>query len=161
MKILFPLSMFFVILFITTQSYAQDIATFVPKENLQLVSQAKIGGLILSHFKMNDAKVQNLVQIIFKNEKYIYEQESDTIDIVDTSQLNLLIKDLIDGLAIIENDQEIVNFTRKDYILVKNNTNLDNKLLFFWNKEYNISQSINKSSVFDLIDWLEAIKSIY
>ena len=90
MKILFPLSMFFVLLFITTQSYAQATETVIPKENLQPVNQAKIGGLILSHFKSNDAKVSNLVQIIFKNEKYIYQQESDTIDIVDTPQLNLL-----------------------------------------------------------------------
>ncbi len=158
MKIFFPLSIFFVILFITTQSYAQANLTFAPKENLQSFSQAKIGGLILNHFKINDAKVLNFVQIIFKNENYIYEQESDTIDILDISQLNLLIKDLIEGLAIIEDNQKIVNFTRKDYILLKKNINLDNKLLFFYNKEYNISQSINKSSVLDLIDWLEAIK---
>ena len=158
MKILFPLSMFFVLLFITTQSYAQATETIVPKENLQPVSQAKIGGLILSHFKLSDAKLQNLVQIIFKNEKYIYQQESDTIDIEDISELNLLIKDLKQGLAIIEDDQKTVTFTGKDYILVKNNINLDNKLLFFYNKDYNISQSINKSSVLDLINWLEAIK---
>ncbi len=109
--------------------------TFAPKENLQSFSQAKIGGLILNHFKINDAKVLNFVQIIFKNENYIYEQESDTIDILDISQLNLLIKDLIEGLAIIEDNQKIVNFTRKDYILLKKNINLDNKLLFFYNKE--------------------------
>ena len=158
MKILFPLSIFFVLLFITTQSYAQATLTIVPKENLQPLNQAKIGGLILSHFKLNDAKVQNLVQIIFKNEKYIYEQESDTIDIQDISELNLLIKDLKQGLSIIEDDQKTVSFTGKDYILVKNNINLDNKLLFFYNKDYNISKSINKSSVLDLINWLEAIK---
>ena len=150
--------MFFILLFITTQSYAQATETFVSKENLQPINQAKIGGLILSHFKLNDAKVQNLVQIIFKNEKYIYQQESDTIDIQDISELNLLIKDLKQGLAIIEDDQKTVSFTGKDYILVKNNINLDNKLLFFYNKDYNISKSINKSSVLDLIDWLEAIK---
>ena len=126
--------MFFVLLFITTQSYAQATLKITPKENLQPVNQAKIGGLILSHFKLSDAKVQNLVQIIFKNEKYIYEQESDTIDIVDTPQLNLLIKDLKQGLAIIEDDQKTANFSGKDYILVKNNINLDNKLLFFITK---------------------------
>ena len=158
MKILFSLSIFFVLLLITTQSYAQATLTIVPKENLQPFNQAKIGGLILSHFKLNDAKVQNLVQIIFKNEKYIYEQESDTIDIEDISQLNLLIKDLKEGLSIIEDDKKTITFTGKDYILVKNNINLDNKLLFFYNKDYNISQSINKSCVLDLIYWLEAIK---
>ena len=102
--------------------------------------------------------MQNLVQIIFKNEKYIYQQESDTIDIENISELNLLIKDLKQGLSIIEDDQKTVTFTGKDYILVKNNINLDNKLLFFYNKDYNISKSINKSSVLDLINWLEAIK---
>ena len=158
MKILSPLSMFFVLLFITTQSYAQATLTITPKENLQPISQAKIGGLILSHFKISDAKLPNLVQIIFKNEKYIYEQESDTIDIVDTPQLNLLIKDLKEGLSIIEDDQKTANFSGKDYILVKNNINLDHKLLFFYNKDYNISQSINKFSVLDIIEWLEAIK---
>ena len=158
MKILFPLSMFFVLLFITSESYAQATETFVSKENLQPINQAKIGGLILSHFKISDAKLQNLVQIIFKNEKYIYQQESDTIDIQDISELNLLIKDLKEGLSIIEDDQKTLTFTGNDYILVKNNINLDNKLLFFYNKDYNISKSINKSSVLDLINWLEAIK---
>lgn len=158
MKILSPISIFFAFLLITTQSFAQATLTSVPKENLLPISQAKIGGLIVSHFKMNDTKGQNLVQIIFKNENFIYKQESDTIDIEDTPQLNLLIKDLKEGLSIIEDDQKTANFMGKDYILVKNNINLDNKLLFFYNKDYNISKSINKTSLVDLINWLEAIK---
>jgi len=97
-------------------------------------------------------------QIVMNTQQALYALPVDTIDILDAPQLNLLIKDLKEGLSIIEDDQKTANFTGKDYILVKNNINLDNKLLLFYNKEYNISKSINKSSVVELINWLEAIK---
>ncbi len=145
MKLLYPRSMFFLVLLISAQSYGQ-----------QTISQSKIGGLICSYFKSNDNN--HLVQIIFKNQKYIYQQESDTITLTDPLKTNLLIKDLQEGLAIIEDDQKTASYNRGYYIIVKDNIYMNNKVLTFWNKEYNISASINKSALTQLIDWLESIK---
>jgi hypothetical protein len=145
MKLLYPHSMFFVLLLICAQSYAQ-----------QTISQSKIGGLICSNFKSNEDK--NSIQIIFKNQKYIYQQESDTITLTDPVKINLLIKDLKEGLSIIEDEQKTVTYNRGYYIIVKDNIYMDNKVLTFWNKDYNISASINKSSLTQLIEWLESIK---
>jgi hypothetical protein len=142
MKLLFPRSIFLLSLFIATQSF----------------SQSNIGGLNCSILKSNQSSDQNLVQIIFKNQKYIYQQESDTIKIQDPLKLKLLIKDLKEGLTIIDDDQKTVNFNSGFYIIVKDNLYMDHKVLTFWNKDYNISASINKSSLTQLIDWLEAIK---
>jgi hypothetical protein len=142
MKLLFPRSIFLLFLFIATQSF----------------SQSNIGGLNCSILKSNQSSDQNLVQIIFKNQKYIYQQESDTIKIQDPLKLKLLIKDLKEGLTIIDDDQKTVNFNSGFYIIVKDNLYMDHKVLTFWNKDYNISASINKSSLTQLIDWLEAIK---
>jgi len=73
-------------------------------------------------------------------------------------KINQLIKDLKEGLAIIEDDQKTANFDRGNYIIVKDNINMNDKVLTFWNKDYNISASINKSSITQLIEWLESIK---
>ena len=153
MKLLSPHSMFFLLLLITAQSYGQ---TSIEKENISTKSPFKIGSLICSIFKSNELK--NSVQIIFKNQKYIYQQESDTITIADPVKINQLIKDLKEGLAIIEDDQKTANFDRGNYIIVKDNINMNDKVLTFWNKDYNISASINKSSITQLIEWLESIK---
>jgi len=153
MKLLFPHSMFFLLLFNTAHTYGQ---ASVENENTNIISQIKIGGLICSHYTSNEAK--NTVQIIFKNQKYIYQQESDTIKIADPSKINQLIKDLKEGLSIIEEEQKTISFNRGYYIIVKDNIYMDNKVLTFWNKDYNISAYINKSSLTQLIDWLEAIK---
>ena len=69
-----------------------------------------------------------------------------------------IIKDLKEGLAIIEDDQKTASYNRGYYIIVKDNIYMNNKVLTFWNKEYNISASINKSALTQLIDWLESIK---
>lgn len=156
MKLLSPQSMFFLLLLITAQSYGQAKEASLEKENINTTSPIKIGSLICSNNSFN--KLNNSVQIIFKNQKYIYQQESDTISIADPVKLNQLIKDLKEGLAIIEDDQKTANFDRGKYIIVKDNIYMDNKVLTFWNKEFTISASIKKSSVIQLIDWLEAIK---
>ena len=153
MKLLFPHSIFLLSLFIATQSLSQSST-----ENLEIISQSNIGGLNCSILKPNQSKDQNLVLIIFKNQKYIYQQESDTIKIQDPIKLSILIKDLKEDLAIIEDEQKTANFNTGLYIIVKDNIYMDHKVLTFWNKDYNINASINKSSVNQLIDWLEAIK---
>ncbi|MCX6211497.1 MAG: hypothetical protein NT104_02905 [Bacteroidetes bacterium] len=156
MKLLSPRSMFFLLLLIAAQTYGQAKEESVIKENINTVSQTKIGSLICSIYTSNEVK--NSVQIIFKNQKYIYQQESDTIAIADPVKINQLIKDLKEGLSIIEDDQKTASFDRGYYIIVKDNIFMDNKVLTFWNKDYNIGASINKSSITQLIEWLEAIK---
>ena len=156
MKLLSPRSMFFLLLLIAAQTYGQAKEESVIKENINTVSQTKIGSLICSIYTSKELK--NTVQIIFKNQKYIYQQESDTITITDPVKINQLIKDLKEGSSIIEDDQKSATFDRGNYIIVKDNIYMDNKMLTFWNKDYNISASINKSSITQLIEWLEAIK---
>jgi len=148
--------MFFLLLLIAAQTYGQAKEESVIKENINTVSQTKIGSLICSIYTSNEVK--NSVQIIFKNQKYIYQQESDTIAIADPVKINQLIKDLKEGLSIIEDDQKTASFDRGYYIIVKDNIFMDNKVLTFWNKDYNIGASINKSSITQLIEWLESIK---
>ncbi len=156
MKLLSPRSMFFLLLLIAAQTYGQAKEESIGKENVANNNQSKIGGLICSIYTSKELK--NTVQIIFKNQKYIYQQESDTITIADPVKINQLIKDLKEGLSIIEDDQKTVSFERGNYIIVKDNLYMDHKMLTFWNKDYNISSSINKSTITQLIEWLEAIK---
>ena len=94
---------------------------------------------------------------MFKNQKYIYKQESDTINITNKVNLALLIKDLKAGVAVIDEDQKSITWNSGFYIFSKDNINMDNKMLTFWNKDQNISASINKYFAKQLIEWLEAL----
>ena len=72
--------------------------------------------------------------------------------------LTSLIKDLKEGLTIIEDNEKSKTFDRGVYIISKDNNYLDNQFLTFWNKDYNISTSLNKMHTNELIDWLNNIK---
>lgn len=72
--------------------------------------------------------------------------------------LSSLIKDLKEGLSIIEDNQKSQTFDRGVYIISKDNNYLDNQFLTFWNKDFNISTSINKTHTGELVSWLNNIK---
>ncbi|MEI7588688.1 MAG: hypothetical protein WCJ68_04260 [Chitinophagia bacterium] len=155
MKI-YPLkAVFFALIFISSQVVGQAKADDVV---IETITQAQIGALKCSYFKLGTLKEEYQVRIIYKNQKYIYQQESDTINIVDKSNLSLFIKDLKDGLSIIDDNQKSQTFNRGLYIISKDNNYIDNQSLTFWNKDYNISASINKTNTIELIDWLVNIK---
>lgn len=148
-------TVFFALILISSHLLGQAKADEITTET---IAQSQIGALKCSYLKPGNSQQEYQVQIIFKNQKYIYKQESDTILIVDKVNLSLFIKDLKEGLSIIEESQKSQTFNRGAYIFSKDNNYIDNQMLTFWNKDYNISASINKTNTIELIDWLTSIK---
>jgi hypothetical protein len=149
-------TVFIALFFISSPLFSQAQAEPAVIETIQTTP---IGGLICSYQKVSEFNEEQFqIQIIFKNQKYIYKQESDTIKINDKMNLTSLIKDLKEGLTIIEDNEKSKTFDRGVYIISKDNNYLDNQFLTFWNKDYNISTSLNKMHTNELVDWLNNIK---
>lgn len=159
MQKLSPQSLFTLFFFFfATPLFSQGNLANTPS-NVEVVAQEMIGVLNCTYSKITSANGQNdfALQIVFKNQKYIYKQESDTINITNKVNLALLIKDLKAGVAVIDEDQKSITWNSGFYIFSKDNINMDNKMLTFWNKDQNISASINKYFAKQLIEWLEAL----
>jgi len=149
-------TVFIALFFISSHLFSQAQAESVVIETIQ---STPIGGLTCNYLRVSALnQEQYQIQIIFKNQKYIYKQESDTIHIKDKMNLSSLIKDLKEGLSIIEDNQKSQTFDRGVYIISKDNNYLDNQFLTFWNKDFNISTSINKTHTGELVSWLNNIK---
>ncbi len=147
---------FIALFFISSNLFSQAKAEPVV---IETIATSHIGGLVCNYLKLSELNQEHFqVQIIFKNQKYIYQQESDTIQINDKSNLSLLIKDLKEGLSILEDNQKSQTFDRGIYIISKDNNYIDNQFLTFWNKDFNISASINKTYTHELLEWLNNIK---
>ena len=152
MRNLIPHGLLLLFLFTITSVFAQTKTTTINSE--------EIGTLNVSYLKLiNEAnqKTDYAVYVIYKNQNYIYKQESDTIRINSQPQLSQLISDLKAGLLLIDDETKGHIFTGHGYTLEKNTGYNENKFLAFVNKEKAIKSTLNKYFVNQLIDWLTAV----
>jgi hypothetical protein len=101
--------------------------------------------------------VKYLVQLIFKNQQYIYKQESDTLVFTTTSSFQQFIKDVKEGLSIIDQEDKSISIERPNYILSKDNIYMDHKLLSLSNPQLTITTSFNAYIGKELLTWLSSV----
>ena len=152
MRNLIPQGLLLLFLLSSTTVFAQSKITTINSE--------EIGTLSVSYLKIEreaNQKTDYAVYVIYKNQNYIYKQESDTIRLKSQQQLNQLINDLKAGLLLIDDETKGNSFTGHGYTLEKNIGYSENKFLAFVNKEKAIKTTLNKYFVNQLIDWLTAV----
>ena len=152
MRNLLPQGILLSFLFTSSAIFAQT--------KISTIQFDEIGTLQVSYLKLEheaSQKTDYAVHVVYKNQNYIYKQESDTIRLNSQQQLNLLISDLKAGLLLIDDETKGHIFTGHGYTLEKNIGYNENKFLVFVNKEKAIKTSLNKYFVNQLIDWLSAI----
>lgn len=147
-----PQGLLLILLFANSTIFAQT--------KISTIKSEEIGTLEVSYVKLEQAtsqKTDYAVQVIYKNQNYIYKQESDTIRLNSQQQLNQLISDLKAGLLLIDDETKGHIFTGHGYTLEKNLGYNENKFLVFVNKEKAIKTTLNKYFVNQLIDWLSTV----
>ena len=152
MRNLTPQGLLLLFLLSSTTVFAQSKITTINSE--------EIGTLSVSYLKIEreaNQKTDYAVYVIYKNQNYIYKQESDTIRLKSQQQLNQLINDLKAGLLLIDDETKGNSFTGHGYTLEKNIGYSENKFLAFLNKEKAIKTTLNKYFVNQLIEWLTAV----
>jgi Ca2+-dependent lipid-binding protein len=152
MRNLTPQGLLLLFLLSSTTVFAQSKITTINSE--------EIGTLNVSYLKLEheaSQKTDYAVYVIYKNQNYIYKQESDTIRLKSQQQLNQLISDFKAGLLLIDDETKGNSFTGHGYTLEKNIGYSENKFLAFLNKEKAIKTTLNKYFVNQLIDWLTAV----
>ena len=126
---------------------------------LSLIATEEIGTLKCIYFKnVNANNVSEYgVDVIYKNQQFVYKQEQDTIHLKTKEQIALFLTDLKTGLLIIGDEEKGFNSTKPNYTLFKNKGYSDNNFIVIANKDLTIKTPINKFFTIQLITWLISI----
>ena len=124
-----------------------------------IINTVEIGTLKCFYIRQETAnKVSEYaVQVIYKNQQFIYKQEEDTIHLKSKEQIATLIGDLKSGLLVINDEDKELNMSNNNYTIFKNKGYSDNNFIVLANKNLSIKSPINKFFANQLISWLNSI----
>jgi hypothetical protein len=123
------------------------------QESKHVVTNEIIGDINCSYLK-SEYGHGNHVQLLIKNQQFLYKQEQDTIFILNSTDQNWLIGDLKEAVVAIDNEKASFKVIRANYIISKENTPMNSKVITIYNKEMSISTNLNKYFSNQLIEWL-------
>ena len=130
------------------------------QSSLSVLSTEEIGSLNCSYLKSSNTAnntVEYTIQLVYKNQKYIYKQECDTIILHNITSCKQLVNDLKACLLVIDDENKDIFISNQMYTIEKNKGYMDNKNVVFLNKEKNINCPVNKYFVNQLVEWLNSI----
>ena len=98
------------------------------------------------------------VEVIFKNDQFIYKQEIDTLQIQSIEALGLLKQDLQNALTALQNANSNFKIERSNYMLSCNDTGVSGLFVVLSNKAGNINTANTKFQIKVLLEWLNTIE---
>jgi len=151
MRKLYHLAILFISFFYINIAQAQLKKSILTTED--------IGTLKCTYLKNETAnKVSEFgIQVVFKNQQFVYKQEQDTIHLNTKEQVAQFIGDLKTGLLVISDEEKEFNISNSNYCLFKNKGFSDNNFIVIANKGMTIKTPINKFFTNQLITWLNSI----
>ena len=98
------------------------------------------------------------IQIVFKNDQFIYKQEIDTLQITSSEAFTLLKQDLQNALTALQNANSNFKITRSNYMLSYHDTGVSGVFIVLTNKAGNISTANSRFQIKVLLEWLNTIE---
>ena len=98
------------------------------------------------------------VEVIFKNDQFIYKQEIDTLQIQSEEAFRLLEQDLQNALTALQNANSNFKIERSNYMLSCNDTGVSGLFVVLSNKAGNINTANTKFQIKVLLEWLNIIE---
>jgi len=125
----------------------------------KVISTEDIGtlkGIYLKNESANQISAYH-IQVVYKNQQFVYRQEQDTIHLKSKEQIAQFVTDIKSGLLVINDEEKGFNITNRNYTLFKNKGYSDNNFIVIANKDLTIKAPINKFFANQLISWLNSI----
>ena len=98
------------------------------------------------------------VDVVFKNDQFIYKQEIDTLQIQSAEALTLLKQDLQNALTALQNANSNFKIERSNYILTCTDTGVSGFFIVLGNKADKINTANTKFQIKVLLEWLNTIE---
>jgi hypothetical protein len=104
------------------------------------------------------ANSQFSVQIVFKNDQFIYKQEIDTLQIQSAEAFSLLKQDLQNAMTALQNANSNFKIERSNYTLSSNDTGVAGFYIVLSNKAGTINTANNKFQIKVVLEWLNSFE---
>ena len=101
---------------------------------------------------------QYSVEIVIKNDQFIYKQEIDTFKIQSLEAFTILKQDLQNVLTALQNTNSSFKIERSNYFLSCNDTGVSGVFIVLTNKAGNINTANTKFQIRVLLEWLNTIE---
>ena len=151
MRKLLPIALLLLSFFCIKHTCAQYKSSVISTEDIGTLKCIYVKNVSANH------TTEYGIQIVYKNQQFVYKQEQDTIQLNTKEQISQLIGDLKSGLLIISDEEKEFNIANNKYTLFKNKGYSDNNFIVIANKVLSIKTPINKFFTNQLINWLNSI----
>ena len=101
---------------------------------------------------------QYSVELVIKNDQYIYKQEIDTLKIQSQEAFTLLKQDLQNALTALQNANSSFKIQRPDYLLVAEDKGMTGFFMVLSNPTGAINTANNKFQIKVFAEWLNTIE---
>jgi hypothetical protein len=153
-----PLAAFALLLsFCSNNLFAQASSNATESNSTNsIVKYSNNGKLNYSYRKL--ANNHFSVEVILKNDQFIYKQEIDTLQIHSAEAFTLFKQDLQNALTALQNANYNFKIERSNYMLSCNDTGVSGLFVVLTNKAGNINTANTKFQIKVLLEWLNTIE---
>lgn len=153
-----PLAAFVLLLsFCSNNLFAQTTSNTTESNSTNsIIKYSNNGKLNYSYRAL--ANNSHSVEVIFKNDQFIYKQEIDTLQIQSAEAFTFLKQDLQNALTALHNANNNFKITRSNYMLSYNDTGVSGLFVVLTNKSGNINTANTKFQIKVLLEWLNTIE---
>ena len=151
MRKLLPIAILLLSNFCINNTSAQFKSIVISTEDI-----GTLKGIYLKNESANQISEYH-IQVVYKNQQFVYRQEQDTIHLKSKEQIAQFVTDIKSGLLVINDEEKGFNITNRNYTLFKNKGYSDNNFIVIANKDLTIKTPINKFFANQLISWLNSI----
>ena len=153
-----PLVAFALLLFFCSNNlFAQTISNSTESNpTIKIIKSNNNGKLNYSYRALKNNAFS--VEIIFKNDQFIYKQEIDTLQIQSAEAFILLKQDVQNALTALQNANSNFKIERSNYMLSCTDTGVSGYFIVFSNNAGNINTANTKFQIKVLLDWLNSLE---
>ena len=120
-----------------------------------VIKSSNNGKLTYTYSSLDNSKFS--VNVIFKNDQFIYKQEIDTLQIQSAEDFSLLKQDLQNAMSALQNANSNFKIVRSNYTLTSSDTGVSGFYIVLSNKAGTINTANNKFQIKVLLEWLNSI----
>ncbi len=125
-------------------------------QTASVIKSSNNGKLTYTYSSLDNSKFS--VNVIFKNDQFIYKQEIDTLQIQSAEDFSLLKQDLQNALSALQNTNSNFKIVRSNYTLTSSDTGVSGFYIVLSNKAGTINTANNKFQIKVLLEWLNSIE---
>jgi hypothetical protein len=143
--------------FCSNNLFAQTTSNTIEVNSISRIIKSSNNGKLNYSYSVSNNNQYN-VEVIIKNDQFIYKQEIDTLKIQSPEAFTLLKQDLQNALTALQNANSSFKIQRPNYLLVAEDKGMTGFFMVLSNPNGAINTANTKFQIKVLLEWLNTIE---